>query len=71
MDKDKQGARRIAIFDFDGTLVKGDSIVSYLTMARQKGFLTAIDLLSVLWASVSYLLKLSSIEKSKSSWLGL
>lgn len=66
MDKDKQGARRIAIFDFDGTLVKGDSIVSYLTMARQKGFLTAIDLLSVLWASVSYLLKLSSIEKSKS-----
>lgn len=69
MDIEKCTTRRLAIFDFDGTMVKGDSIVSYIAFARKKGYLNLADLLSVLWATVSYALRLVPIQKSKSASL--
>lgn len=36
--------RRIAIFDFDGTLIRGDSIVRYVLYAVQQGRLSAFNL---------------------------
>lgn len=36
--------RRIAVFDFDGTLIKGDSIASYVLYAMQRGYLSFFDL---------------------------
>lgn len=54
-----------ALFDFDGTLIKGDSIVLFLRFALHKGLAKRRDVLRALCAAVGYGLKLCSAEKSK------
>lgn len=36
--------QRLAVFDFDGTLIKGDSIVRYILYAVSKGYLSPFNL---------------------------
>lgn len=63
MSKKKRAA---AIFDFDGTLIPGDSIVPFLLFAWKEKKLSAIGLLSAAWAGLLYGLKLKSAEHAKS-----
>lgn len=54
-----------ALFDFDGTLRKGDSIITVCLYAHQKGLCTTWQLLRGAWYGICYGLKLCSAEKSK------
>ncbi len=49
-------ARALAVFDFDGTLIPGDSIVSFVNYARKKGAMPGKEYRRVLFATVKYLL---------------
>lgn len=49
-------ARALAIFDFDGTLLPGDSIVAFVGFARKRGDLPRGEYLRVLAATARYLL---------------
>ena len=51
-----QAGRALAIFDFDGTMIKGDSIVSYLLFAIQRGVESPLRIPSLLlntWRGLS------------------
>jgi len=50
-------ARTLALFDFDGTLAPGDSIVSFVRFARRRGAMGRGDFLAVLGCTVKYLLR--------------
>lgn len=54
-----------ALFDFDGTMIPGDSIVLFLRYCRERGWATAADARRALWAAVRYGLHLESAEQSK------
>lgn len=54
-----------ALFDFDGTLIKGDSIVRFCRYAHQKGLCSTRQLAGGAWASALYFLHLKSAEQSK------
>ena len=49
--------RALALFDFDGTLIRGDSILRYVAFARKRGRLSARELLRALSAGARYFLK--------------
>ena len=49
-------ARTLALFDFDGTLIPGDSIVSFVRFARKKGVLSRREYAGILLCTVKYLL---------------
>ena len=53
---DKQAPRALALMDFDGTLIPGDSIVSFVRFARKKGAMPRREYLSILAQTVKYLL---------------
>ena len=60
---------KLAIFDFDGTMIRGDSIVSYLFFARKEGLLSAGRLA---WAGLSaclFRLRLTDAGRAKSAAL--
>lgn len=57
--------RTYALFDFDGTLFSGDSILRFCRFARSQGLCSTEQLLRGLWAAVRYVLGLSSAEQSK------
>ena len=48
--------RTLALFDFDGTLIPGDSIVSFVRFARKKGVLSRREYAGILLCTVKYLL---------------
>lgn len=54
-----------ALFDFDGTLRKGDSIITVCRYAHKKGLCSTGQLLRGAWYGVLYGLKLCSAERSK------
>lgn len=54
-----------ALFDFDGTLRKGDSIITVCRYAHKKGLCTTKQLLHGAWYGVKYGLHLCSAERSK------
>ena len=54
-----------ALFDFDGTLIRGDSIILLCLYARKKGLVSARYLLTAVWAAVRYGLKLLPPERAK------
>lgn len=61
-----------ALFDFDGTLRKGDSIIAFCRYAHSHGLCSAEDLARGAFAAVGYVLGLSSPERSKEAamaWL--
>ncbi len=49
-------ARTLALFDFDGTLIPGDSIVAFVRFARRRGALSRRGYARVLFSTVKYLL---------------
>lgn len=54
-----------ALFDFDGTLIRGDSIVRFVRYARAKGLTGAGGLVrAALWAA-AYGLRLATAERAK------
>ncbi len=54
-----------ALFDFDGTLIRGDSIILLCAYARRKKLMSARDLRRALWAAVRYGLRLLPPERAK------
>lgn len=54
-----------ALFDFDGTLRRGDSIISVCRYAHKKGLCSTRQLLRGAWYGIKYGLHLCSAERSK------
>ena len=54
-----------ALFDFDGTLIRGDSIILLCRYAYRKRLVSLRYLLATLWAAVRYGLKLLPPERAK------
>jgi len=57
--------QRIAVFDFDGTIIHGDSVVDMLLYARKKGLVNAGQILYAALAGALYRLHLISPMASK------
>ena len=55
----------LALFDFDGTIIPGDSIVRYTRWARKKGAMSWGKFLKACLAAIGYTLRLVSSERSK------
>ena len=64
-----KAASALALFDFDGTLIPGDSIAAYVRYARKKKALSFGAYAGILLAAAAYLLGLSSAEDSKNAAL--
>jgi len=58
-----------AFFDFDGTLIKGDSIIRFCLYARKKGLCSTKQLLRAALMGAAYHCKLTTAEKSKQAAL--
>ena len=58
-----------AIFDFDGTMRRGDSIVDYLRFVHGRGLASAGELLKAALCGLALKLRLVSAERAKSSAL--
>lgn len=58
-----------ALFDFDGTLIRGDSIVSFCFYAHRHGWMKTGTLLKSAVLSVLYLCHLTTAQKSKQAAL--
>lgn len=61
--------KRLAVFDFDGTLIKGDSIVRYIFFAVAKGRLSPFNLPFQLFNAHKALIKRITNEEGKSNAL--
>ncbi|MBR5109789.1 MAG: HAD-IB family hydrolase [Clostridia bacterium] len=59
----------LALFDFDGTLIPGDSVAYYLRFARKQRAVNAGEFLRALWAAAKYGMKRMSDADSKSAAL--
>ena len=57
--------RALALFDFDGTLISGDSIVFYTRFARKKGWMRWSEYVKAGLHAVGYLLGRENEEQSK------
>lgn len=58
-----------ALFDFDGTIITGDSIVLFCRYAHGRKLMTTGQLLSAAWAAGKYALGLSTAAQSKAQVL--
>ena len=56
----------LALFDFDGTLIPGDSVAYYLRFARKEGAVSMSEFLRALWAATLYGMKRMTDADSKS-----
>lgn len=56
----------LALFDFDGTMIKGDSIVAYLRLARRMNALSRREYWKVAWQTLRYYAGRVSGEEAKS-----
>ena len=59
----------LALFDFDGTLIPGDSVTYYLRFVRKTGAANRSEFLRALWAAAMYCIKRMSDADSKSAAL--
>ena len=64
--KEKQS---FAFFDFDGTLIPGDSIAAFVPYARKRGFMPRREYFRALLAGLGYLLGFISAADSKNAAL--
>lgn len=55
----------LAVFDFDGTMAPGDSIVSYLFFARKKKFVTIGEILLIFFSVLAWKLGFLTGERQK------
>ena len=62
-------SRRLAIFDFDKTMVRGDSISDFVRFMWEKKLITFPRLLAILGSTLLWLLRLFPVEKTKSQAL--
>ena len=63
--KDISMGKPFALFDFDGTLIPGDSMLRFCLFAREQGLMSRRQLWLSAWAALRYLLGMLSAEKSK------
>lgn len=61
--------RALALFDFDGTLIRGDSIVRYVAFARKHGRMTLRELFRALFAGLRYLFRVIDDNQMKTEAL--
>lgn len=54
-----------ALFDFDGTLIKGDSIVRFCLFAKRRGLCGAAELVRGALMAVAYYCRLTTAERAK------
>ena len=66
MEKSRQA---IAVFDFDGTMIKGDTIVRYVLYAVERGLLSPLTLVYQLWNARRTLTKKITDAQGKSNAL--
>ena len=64
--KEKQA---FAFFDFDGTMIPGDSIAAFVRYARKRGIMPRREFFGALLAAARYVLGLTSAADSKSAAL--
>ena len=57
---------KLAIFDFDGTLIKGDSIISYILLAKRLKAMTAPHFLGILLRAPLWAMHILSDSQYKS-----
>lgn len=57
--------RQAAVFDFDGTLIRGDSVTAMLFFARKRGLISPFYLLSAAWYGLLYHLGAIDAAKAK------
>ena len=55
----------LAVYDFDGTVIKGDSIVAYLRFAHARGYITPAALLGAAMNGLYSRLHLLSAGEAK------
>ena len=59
------GKRALACFDFDGTMIRGDSITAYLRLARRRGYLSPAGMIGVGVHTGAYFLNLETGDQVK------
>ncbi len=64
--KEKQA---FAFFDFDGTMIRGDSIAAYVRYARKRGVMSQKEYMRAALAAAHYLLGLTGAADSKNAAL--
>lgn len=64
-----KNSRPLALFDFDGTLIKGDSIIAFLRFARHLKALSGKEYARVLFHSLRYLCGMETDAQSKNEAL--
>ena len=57
--------KQIAVFDFDGTLIRGDSVVALLFFACKKGRLSLAGLIGAGWYGLLYRVHLTDVLTAK------
>lgn len=57
--------KQIAVFDFDGTLIQGDSVVALLFYARKRSCLSLSGMLKAGWYGLMYRLRLTDALTAK------
>lgn len=62
-------SRRLAIFDFDKTMIAGDSIMDFVSFLRQKGLISFPRTLAIIGSTLLWMLRLLPVEKAKSQAL--
>ncbi|MBR4333079.1 MAG: HAD family hydrolase [Clostridia bacterium] len=58
-----------AFFDFDGTLISGDSIVAFVRYAREQGFMPRREFLRAMLSAVGFVLGVKNAADSKNAAL--
>lgn len=61
--------KQLALFDFDGTMIKGDSIVALVRKQFRDGLINLPELLKILWQTFRWELGLLDVETVKSQSL--
>lgn len=61
--------RAFAFFDFDGTLIPGDSIVAFVRYARERGFMPRKEYARTMLAAAGFLLGVKNAADSKNAAL--
>ncbi|MDY6065259.1 MAG: HAD family hydrolase [Finegoldia sp.] len=62
---------KVKIYDFDGTIIKGDSIFVLLKFLRKKGKISIFTRIGYIFKSVYAYLKEKNFEAYKNSWVAM
>ena len=61
--------KAFAFFDFDGTMISGDSIAAFVRYARKRGIMPWREFFKALWTAARYMLGLAGAAESKNAAL--